>query len=189
MAKKRYYPSRGVNGAQRIGFEMGHGSNLKSEKAGREGSDQRLYGHGTMMYSNGTYRDDRVYNSDRRDGMYGNGSRYDNAGQRSYYSYDNENMARRFDNSDPVPNTVSGLLARESYSGYKESRSMMARDGAMIREDFSAPALLPRNVIDEYWPRANNYHMGYVEDLFYGAQKQMHEDYDDLGRAMGPKKY
>jgi len=100
-----------------------------------------------------------------------------------------ENMKRRYDNSDPVPNTVRGLEARESYSGYKESRRMMARDGAMIREDMSAPALLPRNVIDEYWPRAANYHMGYVDDLFYGAQKQMHEDYADFGREMEPKKY
>lgn len=100
-----------------------------------------------------------------------------------------QNVKRRYDNSDPVPNTVSGLMARESYSGYKESRKMMARDGAMIKEDMSAPCLLPRGVIDEYWPKANNYHMGYVEDLFYGAQKQMHEDYDDLGRSMGPKKY
>lgn len=103
--------------------------------------------------------------------------------------HDGQAIKRRFDNSDPVPTTVSGLQARESYSGYKESRKMMARDGAMIKEDMSAPCLLPKGVIDEYWPRANNYHMGYVEDLFYGAQKQMHEDYDDLGRAMGPRKY
>lgn len=104
-------------------------------------------------------------------------------------SHESEGMKRRYDNSDPVPNTVRGLESREAYSGYKESRRMMARDGAMIKEDMSAPCLLPRGVIDEYWPRANNYHMGYVEDLFYGAQKQMHEDYDDLGKAMGPKKY
>ncbi len=100
-----------------------------------------------------------------------------------------EKMVRRYDNSDPVPNTVSGLMARESYAGYKESRRMMARDGAMIREDMSAPALLPRQVIDEYWPKAHNYSMGYVDDLFYGAQKQMHEDYDDLRRELSPGKY
>jgi hypothetical protein len=100
-----------------------------------------------------------------------------------------EDIKRRFDNSDPVPNTVSGLDARRAYSGYKESRRMMARDGAMIREDMSAPALLPRRVIEEYWPRAHNYSMGYVDDLFYGAQKQMHEDYDDLAREIEPGKY
>lgn len=98
-------------------------------------------------------------------------------------------MKRRYDNSDPVPNTVAGLEARESYVGYKESRRMMARDGAMIKEDMAAPCLLPRSVIDEYWPRAANYHMGYVDDLFYGAQKQMHEDYEDFGREMKPGKY
>lgn len=103
--------------------------------------------------------------------------------------HDGEMMKRRYDNSDPVPNTVSGLETRESYAGYKQSRKMMARDGAMIREDRSAPALLPRNVIDEYWPRAANYNMGYVDDLFYGAQKQMHEDYEDLHFEMRPGKY
>lgn len=103
--------------------------------------------------------------------------------------HNGESLKRRMDNSDPVPNTVSGLMKREAYAGYKESRKMKARDGAMIKEDMSAPCLLPRSVIDEYWPKANNYHMGYVEDLFYGSQKQMHEDYDDLGKAMGPKKY
>jgi hypothetical protein len=105
------------------------------------------------------------------------------------HHHSQEGMARRYDNSDPVPNTVSGLEKREAYSGYKESRKMMARDGAMIKEDMSAPALLPRNVIDEYWPKAVNYDMGYVDDLFYGAQKQMHEDYDDLRREMKPGKY
>jgi hypothetical protein len=123
----------------------------------------------------------------RMDNEMGHGSSM-RSEKHGYASY-GENMKRRYDNSDPVPNTVSGLEAREAYSGYKESRRMMARDGAMIREDMSAPALLPKNVIDEYWPRAANYHMGYVDDLFYGAQKQMHEDYADFGREMDPKKY
>ncbi|HEY5268696.1 MAG TPA: hypothetical protein VII94_06290 [Candidatus Saccharimonadales bacterium] len=188
MAKKRYYQGRGEGMARRMDNEMGHGSSLKAEKAGREGSSQRISNSERAYSNNGSYYNDGV-NNNGYGRMYGNGSPYDNAGRRSNYSYDNEGMARGFDNSDPVPNTVSGLLARESYSGYKESRRMMARDGSMIREDFSAPALLPRGVIDEYWPKANNYHMGYVEDLFYGVQKQMHEDYDDLGREMKPKKY
>ena len=134
----------------------------------------------------------RYHNSEgmmarRMDNEMGHGSSRGSE-KRGYASY-GENMKRRYDNSDPVPNTVSGLEARESYAGYKESRRMMARDGAMIREDMSAPALLPQRVIDEYWPRAANYHMGYVDDLFYGAQKQMHEDYEDFGREMDPKKY
>ena len=88
-----------------------------------------------------------------------------------------------------VPNVVSKMMKREAYSGRDESRRMMERDGAMIKEDMSAPALLPQHVIEKYWPNAYNDHMGYVDDLFYGAQKQMHEDYKDLGREMKPKKY
>ena len=120
----------------------------------------------------------------RMDNEMGHGS--SRGSEKRGYMNSGENMKRRYDNSDPVPNTVQGLEARESYVGYKESRRMMARDGAMIREDMAAPALLPRNVIDEYWPRAANYH---VDDLFYGAQKQMHEDYEDFGREMKPGKY
>ena len=123
----------------------------------------------------------------RMDNEMGHGS--SRGSEKRGYMNSGENMKRRYDNSDTVPNTVQGLEARESYVGYKESRRMMARDGAMIREDMAAPALLPRNVIDEYWPRAANYHMGYVDDLFYGAQKQMHEDYEDIGREMKPGKY
>ena len=118
----------------------------------------------------------RYYNSKDADSQNG---RYDGG----------QNQARRFDNSDPVPNTVRGLESREAYSGRKESRFMMARDGAMIREDMSAPALMPRNVIDEYWPKAPNGHMGYVDDLFYGVQRQMGKDNADFGRIMEPKKY
>lgn len=128
---------------------------------------------------------------ERRDGMMSAGREYNEMGHgsRGMMHDRGEEMKRRYDNSDPVPNTVRGLEARESYSGYKESRRMMARDGAMIREDMSAPALLPQRIIDEYWPKAVNYDMGYVDDLFYGAQKQMHEDYDDLRREMRPGKY
>jgi|GEM_PF-2061992 len=166
MAKKKRYYSNGSRGmmAKRDFDEMGHGSTRSSERAGfNSGSVNRGY-------------DNRGYDNRGYDGM----------NRPGYYS---EGMNRRYDNSDPVPNTVSGLERRESYSGYKESRRMVARDGAMIREDMSAPALLPQRVIDEYWPRAANYHMGYVDDLFYGAQKQMHEDYADFGREMEPKKY
>ena len=106
------------------------------------------------------------------------------------YSYNGgRDMARRMDNSDPVPNTVRALQDREAYAGKKESRFMMARDGAMLREDMSAPALMPRQVIDEYWPKAPNGHMGYVDDLFYGVQRQMGKDNEDFGRIMDPKKY
>lgn len=72
---------------------------------------------------------------------------------------------------------------------YNESRKMMAEASGMIREDRSAPCLLPREVIDKQWPSSADYNMGYVDDLFNGVQKQMSEDRGDFGKAMGPKKY
>jgi hypothetical protein len=92
----------------------------------------------------------------------------------------------------PVPNVVHGdyrMRDREQYAGREQTRRMMARDGAMIHDDWNAPALLPQHVIEKYWPRAHNYNMGMVDDLFSGVQYQMHEDYDDMGREMNPKKY
>lgn len=61
--------------------------------------------------------------------------------------------------------------------------------GAMINDDRSAPCNLPQHVMEKYWPVSHNYHMGYVDDLFDGANKQLREDYNDFGRELGPKKY
>jgi hypothetical protein len=78
----------------------------------------------------------------------------------------------------------------EGYAGgYKASRKMMHHDGMMIHEDHAAACLLPHEIIEKEWPRAENDHMGFVEDKFYGVEKQMHEDYSDLGKEMDPKKY
>lgn len=65
----------------------------------------------------------------------------------------------------------------------------MARDGGMIREDMSAPCLLPREVMDKEWPKSGSYNMGMVDDLFSAVQKQKNEDSAELGKAMGPNKY
>ncbi len=67
---------------------------------------------------------------------------------------------------------------------------MASRDSAMIKEDKSAPCLLPTNVIDKYWPKAASYDMGRIgADLFNGVQKQMSRDYSDLKKAAKPGKY
>lgn len=83
--------------------------------------------------------------------------------------------AMRHPMSDPLPNSTN--------RGYK------AHNAGMISEDRHAPALLPQHVIEKYWPVAHNYHMGMVDDLFDGVQRQLHQDYNDLGREMSPKKY
>lgn len=78
---------------------------------------------------------------------------------------------------------------REQYAGKEETKMMMARDGHMIHDDWSAPALLPQHVISRDWPRAANYNMGSINDLFTGVEHQMHEDHGELGRFSKPKKY
>jgi hypothetical protein len=62
---------------------------------------------------------------------------------------------------------------------------------AMIADDWSAPALLPRNVIDRNWPRSHDYDYmgGHINDLFTGVQDQIGDDVSDLRREMNPKKY
>lgn len=83
-----------------------------------------------------------------------------------------------------------GMKMRESYAGREQSKKIMARDGGMINADMSAPALLPQGVIDKYWPRVNDYSLGYVpQDLFQGVQKQRNDDNSDLRRVSSPKKY
>ena len=70
-----------------------------------------------------------------------------------------------------------------------KSQSVMNQDAGMIQDDWSAPALLPRMVIDKDWPHGWNY-MNYGEaDLFTGVQKQIKEDHSDMKKAFGPRKY
>jgi hypothetical protein len=61
--------------------------------------------------------------------------------------------------------------------------------GIVFHEDMSAPALMPREVRDQYWPKSANENMGYVDDLFEGVQKQMHKDSSDFRKIMDPKKW
>jgi len=77
----------------------------------------------------------------------------------------------------------------ERYPANIGARPMMERHKSMISDDRSAPCNLPQMVMEKYWPASYNDNMGYVDDLFEGVNKQMHEDYRDLGREEGPKKY
>jgi hypothetical protein len=77
----------------------------------------------------------------------------------------------------------------EHYGPNLGARPMMERHRSMIGDDRNAPANLPQRVIDEYWPKSTYNNMGYVDDLFYGVNKQLNRDNDDFGRVMSPKKY
>lgn len=71
----------------------------------------------------------------------------------------------------------------------KRYHESMRKKSAMISEDKSAPCLLPQHVIEKYYPAGHMYGMNMVDDLFDGAQKQLHEDSADFKRAYSPKKY
>ena len=79
---------------------------------------------------------------------------------------------------------------REEYAGREQTKSMMRKDGMMIQEDWSAPCLLPMNVISKDWPAAPESNMGMIGgDLFMGVQKQLKEDHADFAKVRSPKKY
>lgn len=63
--------------------------------------------------------------------------------------------------------------------------------GIIFHEDMTAPANMPREVRDQYWPKAYNGPMGIgmIDDLFEGVQKQMGKDREDFRKIMDPKKY
>ena len=81
----------------------------------------------------------------------------------------------------------------------KEMMRDVTRDGNRISrrdygmdfsEDMSAPANMPRHVMDKYWPATPMSPMSMLgDDLFEGAQKQMSEDNADMRKIMDPKKY
>lgn len=86
-------------------------------------------------------------------------------------------------------------MAKKRYHGadsamanYKSAKSLEKNEGSMINEDMSAPALLPRNVIDKYWEETPSY-MQHIElDLFRGVEKQMKKDRSDFSREFFPHK-
>lgn len=76
--------------------------------------------------------------------------------------------------------------------GYKRAMAENARAYDMIDSDFGAPALLPQNVIQRYWPMSSHEmggHERYMPDLFDAANEQMHADDRELKRITGPRKY
>jgi len=59
----------------------------------------------------------------------------------------------------------------------------------MITDDWGAPALLPRQVMDKEWPAAEHY-MNYGEpDLFTGVTRQIGEDAAGMRKVAKPHKY
>ncbi len=68
-------------------------------------------------------------------------------------------------------------------------KKQMKQAGSMLSEDMSAPALLPQNVIDRYFPDASYGMSGGYKDLFDGVQDQLKMDRLGLNKAFFPKKF
>lgn len=95
-------------------------------------------------------------------------------------------MARRYHQSKmDRMDERKGMMRRDS----GETEGMKKYGGGMIHDDMSAPDLLPRHVIDQYWSKAPEYNRGYVEDLYKGVQNQMHEDERDMRKIAKAGKY
>ena len=75
------------------------------------------------------------------------------------------------------------------YHNSMDVKKQMKKAGSMLSEDMSAPALLPQNVIDRYFP-SDGYgmSMGY-KDLYDGVSSQIKEDKAGLSRAFSPKRW
>jgi len=82
-----------------------------------------------------------------------------------------------------------GPMGHESRSRSEYHRSMMRmkEDSHMIGDDFSAPALCPRSVIDKEWGSNYQYIMdGQIKDLYGAVTSTMKEDSDDLRKELKP---
>jgi hypothetical protein len=78
------------------------------------------------------------------------------------------------------------MMAKRHFDSKKGSRTY----SSMIQEDHSAPGLLPRHVIDEYWEQRPGEGTGHIKkDLFQGAQDQLNVDASDLARLKKAGKY
>ena len=73
-----------------------------------------------------------------------------------------------------------------------KKRHSMERDGdrSQIREDYSAPANLPQEVIHEFYPRTEyGIEDSYLNDSLYGVDKQMNDDVRKMRQHKSKSKY
>jgi len=72
---------------------------------------------------------------------------------------------------------------------FHQSVRVRNEGGMTFHEDMSAPALMPREVRNQYWPEASYGNNKMMPDLFEGVQRQMARDNSDYMGQMKPKKY
>lgn len=78
---------------------------------------------------------------------------------------------------------------QEVYGAYEKTAMTMRRDANMISEDWSAPALCPRNAMEKVWPDRRSMKGMVLPDLFDAVQGQESADSAALDRALDPEKF
>jgi hypothetical protein len=81
------------------------------------------------------------------------------------------------------------MAKKKKYHESRSERKLMKKAGGMISEDRSAPALLPRNVMEKNYVSGDYGVGGYIDDLYQGVTKQMQEDSMDFKKVFKPSKY
>ena len=75
------------------------------------------------------------------------------------------------------------------YEGAEGRRTQEMQDGGMIREDRSAIANLPQEVMMKAYPKTGPYMPEMLDDTLRGVDKQMDGDDSQRRKTMNPHKY
>ncbi len=78
------------------------------------------------------------------------------------------------------------MSKRSMYDSPRKAQIMMSDDSGMIKEDWNAPALLPREVIHREWPGREGYMEQYVPSAFKGVNQEMRASHNAFRKTMDP---
>jgi hypothetical protein len=91
-------------------------------------------------------------------------------------------MAKRYHES------VKKMEHREYYAGEGARRTQEMQDGSMLREDRSAIANMPQNVMMKPYPKGGDYLPENLDDTILGVDRQVGMDDSKRRQHMHPKK-
>lgn len=75
------------------------------------------------------------------------------------------------------------------YEGMSERRRQEHEDGGMIKEDHSAIANLPQQVIIKAYPKGDDYTPEKLNDTITGIDRQKSRDHSQTMKHLQPEKY
>lgn len=96
-------------------------------------------------------------------------------------------MAKRYHQS--VKDRKHEAYGEGYYEGHHERRRQEMEDGGMIREDRSAIANLPQEVMMKAYPKTGPYMPEDLDDTIRGVDKQIDGDDSQRRRTFNPHKY